>query len=66
MDLDDCTQAIKDLELKVQTNTNTLTAMQIKLEVITQQNNTLETILKYVVTPLLGIVGALVGVNLLG
>lgn len=65
-DLEDCIEDIKELNLKVQANTFALTEIKIKLEAISQQNASLETILKYVVTPLLGIVGALVGVNLLG
>lgn len=64
MDLDDCMREIDGLKAQVQNNTNTLAEIKAQLTALQSSNQSLETILRYVVTPLIAVVGVLVGIRL--
>jgi hypothetical protein len=55
---------ITDLSTRVNTLEQKVAELDVKIEILSNNNNTMVTLIKYVVTPLLVIVGALVGIKL--
>lgn len=53
-----------DLSIRVNTLEQKVAELNGKIEILTNNNNTMVTLIKYVITPLLIIVGALVGIKL--
>jgi len=54
---------VKMLENEIRTLHERLNALEVKIEVLIQTNNQLNTLIKYVITPLIIILGAIVGVK---
>jgi prefoldin subunit 5 len=55
---------VKMLEEEIRRLNERLNALEVKIEVLIQTNNHLSTLIKYVVTPLIIILGALIGVKI--
>jgi len=54
---------VKLLEEQIKVLNERLNALEVKIEVLIQTNNHLSTLIKYVVTPLIIILGAIIGVK---
>lgn len=65
MSIEECKEDIAELKQQIMHNTLALTEIKVQLVALQSSSQSLETILKYVVTPLIAVVGTLVGVNLL-
>jgi hypothetical protein len=54
---------VKLLEEQIKVLNERLNTLEVKIEVLIQTNNQLNTLIKYVITPLIIILGAIVGVK---
>lgn len=54
---------VKLLEEQIKVLNERLNALEVKIEVLIQTNNQLNTLIKYVITPLIVILGAIVGIK---
>jgi predicted nucleic acid-binding Zn-ribbon protein len=55
---------VRMLEEEIRRLNERLNTLEVKIEVLIQTNNHLSTLIKYVVTPLIIILGALIGVKI--
>jgi len=61
--MSDLEYRVKMLEDEIRTLHERLNALEVKIEVLIQTNNQLNTLIKYVITPLIIILGAIVGIK---
>jgi hypothetical protein len=54
---------VKLLEEQIKVLSERLNTLEVKIEVLIQTNNQLNTLIKYVITPLIIILGAIVGIK---